>query len=166
MSEIMHPENELVVVWASRHTPLKCELHELHRIITEKFRVKSYRIVPVRRVSTAEKLAEFVREVGAKIVVAVLPLTVIQRLAELQAQHGFILLKPHMKEIGKYTNEADALREEAENRDCRTIQRYWGDTGTEYKVWEFQYFEHVKKVVVEAEPIGGNHEGGGATRGD
>jgi len=81
-----------VVLWLSRHKPLPIQLDELKR------KLGDYELVHWdRQVSTAERAVEIAERYGAKIIVAVLPLSFVQRLIEETKKRGITLLKAEME---------------------------------------------------------------------
>ncbi len=81
------------VLWVSRHVPLAAQLKYLES------RLGDYDIkVFANKVPSAEWLVENVVVPGGyRYVIAVLPLSIIARLAELQGRHGFTLLRADME---------------------------------------------------------------------
>jgi len=133
------------IIWASRHDPLPEQLSQLRERLGPIRVVKIEGIIP-----SAEWLAEKARELNAKYIVPVLPLSMIARLAELSKRYGFTLLYAKMEEIAKTSNreEAEKLVKQAPTK--RTAVEYSGGL---YRVWEFKCYEKIVKVELVTEPF-------------
>ena len=99
-------------------------------------------------VPSAEFVAEKAIELGAKIVVPVLPLSFIARLVELARKYGFVVLFAKMEEIHRGSREeAERLVREAPEK--RTAVEYSGGV---WRVWEFKQFEKMVRIEIVTEP--------------
>ena len=142
------PGEEVRVLWVSRHDPLPAQLEALRRKLGRVLVIEHRRAVP-----NAEYVVKMVKEVGAKFLVAVLPLTMMARLAELAPENGFTLLYARMKVVADAEkSDRDALQKVfelyREKPDARTIIEY----PDRLRLLEFERFEVLKRVEVVTEP--------------
>ncbi|RLE62484.1 MAG: hypothetical protein DRJ47_10585, partial [Thermoprotei archaeon] len=99
-------------------------------------------------VPNAEFVVEKAKELGAKYIVPVLPLSFIARLVEAGRKNGFVILFARMEAIAQ-TDPDTAKRLVNEAPDRRTMTTYADGT---VKVHEFKGFEKVVKVQIITEP--------------
>jgi hypothetical protein len=139
---------EVRVLWVSRHDPLPAQLEALRRKLGRVLVIVHRRAVP-----NAEHVVKMVKETGARFLVAVLPLTMIARLAELAPENGFTLLYSRMRVVADAEkSDRDALQKVfelyREKPDARTIVEY----PDRLRLLEFERFEVLKRVEVVTEP--------------
>jgi len=132
----------VVVAWVSRHDPLPAQIEELER------KLGKFTLVRITRTFTnADEVIEQVRQAGARIAVVVLPLAMIAQLVERDKTIKWLMAR--MREV-----EATRDRERAAalvflNPKARTTATYADGS---VKVFEFEGFEVIKRVVLETEP--------------
>ena len=131
------------VLWVSRHKPLQSQIKTLEKKLGA---IEVWQLVGI--IPSAEFVAEKAIELGAKIVVPVLPLSFIARLVELARKHGFTVLFAKMREIHRGSRE-EAEKLVKEKPEWRTAVEYSGGV---WRVWEFEKFEKVVKVEIVTEP--------------
>ena len=138
-----HAQQQVKVLWVSRHRPLLAQV----KMLEEKLGgIEIWQLTGI--IPSAEFVAEKAIELGAKIVVPVLPLSFIARLVELARKHGFTVLFARMREIHRGSREeAEKLVKEVPEK--RTAVEYSGGV---WRVWEFEKFEKVVKIEVVTEP--------------
>ena len=127
------------VLWVSRHPPLPAQLEELERKLGG---VVVYQLSGT--IPNAEYVVEKARELNAKYIVPVLPLSMIARLTELSKRHGFTVLWAEMQQVSQGTGtppEIDKARE--------VIVEAHGT----WKVMRFKQFHKIKAVKLELEPF-------------
>ena len=139
---------KVVVLWVSRHEPVPIQLRVLREKLGDVAVVTLTGVIP-----NAEYVAEKAREVGARYVVPVLPLSFIARLAELAPSYGFTVLYSRMRLLAEAKKGDDRalgelLKAHAEAPDRRAIVEY-ADC---YRLFEFERFEVLKRVEVVTEP--------------
>jgi len=99
-------------------------------------------------IPSAEFVVEKAKELGAKYIVPVLPLSFIARLVEAGRKNGFVILFARMEAIAQ-TSPNEAQRLVAEKPEARTMTTYADGT---VKVHEFKGFEKIVKVQIVTEP--------------
>ena len=125
------------VLWVSRHDPLLWQVAELRRLLGP---VKVIQLSG--RIPSAEYIAEKAREHGAKVVVPVLPLSMIARLVELA--RDFEVWWAEMEQVAQGKGEPPRYDEYRET--ILTSPEGW-------KVMRFVRFHRVKAVRIESEPL-------------
>jgi len=138
-------EGSTVVLWVSRHPPLKAQVSVLRQRLG---RVRIIQVVGV--VPNADYVIGLARKYGAKYVVPVLPLSFIAKLVEEARKQGITVLYARMEVIGQYRDVEEAKQVVNEYREARTMTTYADGTT---KVHEFVRFEKVKAVKLETEPF-------------
>lgn len=132
------------VLWVSRHEPLAAEVNAL------KERLGSVRIITaVGIIPSAEYIIELAERYGVKVVIPVLPLSVIARLVELARTKGITVLYARMREIARTRSREEAERLVHEKPGWRTAVEYSGGL---WRVWEFERFEKIIKIEMVTEP--------------
>jgi len=140
---------EVIVLWVSRHEPLPAQLRVLKERLGDDCRV----VVLSGAIPNAEFVMEKAREVGAKYIMPVLPLSFIARLVELAAKEGITILFSRMRlvqEAKKHDKEAveRLFMLLTEKPDARTAVEY-ADC---FRLYEFDRFEIIRRVEVVTEP--------------
>ena len=133
------------VLWVSRHPPLKSQITELEKKLDS---IEVYQLSGV--IPSAEYVVEVVRKVNAKIVVPVLPLSMIARLAELSRNYGFTVVLAKMESIATTKNLEEAKKLVAEKPEARTTATYADGV---IRVFEFKGFEKLVRVELVTEPL-------------
>jgi hypothetical protein len=134
-----------VVLWVSRHMPLPAQIVELERKLGSVIVYQMKGTVP-----SAETVVEIARSLNASVVVAVLPLSMIARLAELSRQNGFTVLIAKMNSVATTKNMEEAVRLVQEAPERRTLATYADGT---MRVFEFERFEKLVEVKLVTEPL-------------
>lgn len=138
-------EGSTVVLWVSRHYPLKAQLSSLRMKLG---RIKVVQVSGV--VPNAEYVIEVARRYGAKYIVAVLPLSFIAKLVEDARKYGMVVLFARMRVVGQFRNKHEAMQYVREFKEARTLSTYADGV---VKVHEFVRFEVVKEVKLVTEPF-------------
>jgi hypothetical protein len=133
------------VLWVSRHRPLPAQILELERRYgpIEIFKT-------VCKIPNARFVADLAAEVGARVVVAILPLSFIMELAKLAQERGFTLLIPRMRPVYESQRQDDAIKVMQEDLRRRTVARH---SDGMYRVMEFEGFTVVREVRIVGEPL-------------
>jgi hypothetical protein len=134
------------VLWVSRHYPLPAQLAELQRIYGADVEIVQMQGV----IPNAEAVVQKAKEVGAEVIVPVLPLSMIARLAEMQKKEGFTLLFAKMNAIASVKSLEEAKRIAMEAPEKRTITTYSDGV---VKVFEFERFEKIVEVKLVTEAL-------------
>jgi len=140
---------EVRVLWVSRHEPVPVQLDVLHQKLGGNVLVvKLQQAVP-----NAEYVLQKAKEVGARYIVPVLPLSMIAHLAEQAPREGITVLFSRMKVVAEAKkDDRDALQKlfelYRERPEARTVVEY----SDRLRLFEFERFEVVKKVEVVTEP--------------
>ncbi len=137
-------QKKTVVLWVSRHPPLPSQITALEQKLSAIIIIQVSGVVP-----NAEFVIDVARQYNAKIIVPVLPLSFIARLTELAPRYGITLLFAKMNAIMTTRNVSEAQRLVAEAPDRRTLATYADGT---VRVFEFERFEKIRRVVIETEP--------------
>jgi hypothetical protein len=134
-----------VVLWVSRHPPLDAQIKMLEEKLEN---IVVYQLVGV--IPNAEFVIEKARELKAKYIVPVLPLSMIARLAELSRNGEFVILMARMTNILTTRNIEEAKKMLEENPDRRTISTY---ADGYIRVFEFERYEKLIKIELITEPF-------------
>ncbi|MEM3943755.1 MAG: hypothetical protein QXJ59_06695 [Thermofilaceae archaeon] len=130
------------ILWVSRHPPLPAQILELKR------KFGDVEVVHFSgRVPDADFVVHLAEEVGAQIVVPVLPLSIIA--AILNSSKNLVILYAQMREVHKGPR-GECERAAREKPDRRVVVEYAGGV---CRVFEFVRFERVKAVKLETEPL-------------
>jgi len=135
----------VIILWASRHPPLREQISQLEKKFNS---IAIYQVSGV--IPSAEALLEVAEKVKAKIIVPVLPLSVIAKLVELTKKQDTIILLAKMNNIAVTRDINEAQRIVAEKPDSRTIATYADGV---VRVFEFDKFEKIVEVKLITEPI-------------
>ncbi|MEM1522403.1 MAG: hypothetical protein QXU69_05220 [Thermofilaceae archaeon] len=130
------------VLWVSRHPPLPAQILELKRKFGD---VEIHHFSG--RVPDADFVARLAEEVGAQIVVPVLPLSIIAALVN--SATNLVILYAQMREVHKGPR-SECERVAAERPDRRVVVEYARGV---CRVFEFVRFERVRAVKLETEPL-------------
>jgi hypothetical protein len=130
------------VLWVSRHEPLESQVQELKRKLGDVEIVKFS-----KNIASAEEVVEFARQIGAKYIVPVLPLSMIARLAE---HREFTVLFARMQAVAATKSIEEAQKIVAENPSRRSMTTYADGT---VRVFEFVQFEKLIRVELVTEPF-------------
>jgi hypothetical protein len=134
------------VLWVSRHYPLLAQIRELQRIYGADIEIVQMR----GYIPNAEAIVQRAKEVGAEVIVPVLPLSMIAKLTEMQKKDGFTLLFAKMKMVACTKNLEEATMIAMEAPERRTIITY-GDGFA--RVFEFERFERIVEVKLVTEAL-------------
>jgi hypothetical protein len=134
------------VLWVSRHYPLPAQLAELQRIYGADVEIVQMQGV----IPNAEAVVQKAKEVGAEVIVPVLPLSMIARLAEMQKKEGFTLLFAKMNAIASVKSLEEARKIAMEAPEKRTITTYSDGV---VRVFEFERFEKIVEVKLVTEVL-------------
>ena len=133
------------VLWAGRRRPLPAQILELER------RYGAIEIVKTScKIPSARFVADLAVEVGAPVVVALLPLSFMMELARLAQERGFTLLMARMRPVYESPRQVDAVRVMQEDLRRRVITRH---SDGMYRVMEFEGFIIVREIKIIGEPL-------------
>jgi hypothetical protein len=134
------------VLWVSRHYPLPAQIRELQKVYGADVEVVQMQ----GTIPNAETIVQKAKEVGAEVIVPVLPLSMIARLAEIQKKEGFTLLFAKMNAIASVKSLEEAKRIAMEAPEKRTITTYSDGV---VRVFEFERFERIIEVKLVTEAL-------------
>jgi len=139
---------EVRVLWVSRHEPVPAQLDVLRQKLGDVLVVKLQQAVP-----NAEYVLKVAKEVGARYIVPVLPLSMIAHLAEQAPKEGITVLFSRMRVVAEARkDDRDALQKlfelYREKPEARTVVEY----SDKLRLFEFERFEVVRRVEVVTEP--------------
>ena len=133
------------VLWVSRHRPLPNQILELER------RYGAIEIFKTScKIPSARFVADLAAEVGAPVVVAILPLSFVMELARLAQERGFTLLIPRMRPVYESPRQDDAVRVMKEDLRRRVVTKHADGM---YRVLEFEGFIIVREIKIIGEPL-------------
>ena len=138
-------ETVSIVLWVSRHPPLRSQTEELERRLGSITIYQMSGLVP-----NAEAVVEVAKKVDAKYVVPVLPLSMVTRLSELAKQSGLTILIAKMNNIASVKDFEEAKRIVSEKPMSRTLATYADGL---VRVFEFERFERLVRVELVTEPF-------------
>jgi len=132
----------------SRHEPVPAQLDVLRQKLGDVLVVKLQQAVP-----NAEYVIQKAKEVGARYIVPVLPLSMIAHLAEQAPREGITVLFSRMRVVAEARkDDRDALQKlfelHRERPEARTVVEY----SDRLRLFEFERFEVVRRVEVVTEP--------------
>jgi len=139
-------QNKTTVLWVSRHSPLPAQIKALEEKLGV---VKIYQFGGT--VPNAEFVADLAKQLGAKIVVPVLPLSIIARLSELSRVSGFTLLWAEMEQVKVLSYEPKAGADY--NPENETVVVAAGaHEQRSFKIMRFKQFHRIISVTMVTEP--------------
>jgi len=139
-------QNKTVILWVSRHSPLSAQIKALEERLGA---IKIYQFGGT--VPNAEFVADLAKQLGAKIVIPVLPLSIIARLTELARTAGFTLLWAEMEQV-KVMNAEPRVGVDY-NPEIETVVVAAGaHEKKSFKIMRFKRFNVIKAVKLEMEP--------------
>jgi len=136
----------VVILWASRHPPLKAQIAELERRFNALTIYQMSGVIP-----NAESVADVASKVNASVIVPILPLSMLARLTELRRQsNNFVILFAKMNCIAttKDITEAQKIIDEAPSR--RSLATHADGL---VRVYEFERFEKLVEIKLITEPL-------------
>jgi len=136
---------EIVVLWVSRHAPLEGQVNVLREKLGEISIARLAETIP-----NAEYVINKAKEVKAKYIVPVLPLSIIARLAEVAKKENFEILFAKMENIASVKSRDEAEKIVSEKPGLRSIATYADGV---IRVFEFKQFEKLKEVRLITEPF-------------
>jgi len=146
--EVVHESEKpekTTILWVSRHSPLPAQIAELEKKLGG---IVIYQLSGV--IPNAEFVVEVAKKVGAKIIVPVLPLSMVARLAELSKSGGFTVVMAKMEALATTEDGNEVWRLLAEKPGWRVPVTYAGGAT---KVYEFKSFEKLVRVELVTEPL-------------
>jgi hypothetical protein len=137
--------SRVVVLWVSRHPPLKAQIAELER----RFGVIIYQMSGV--IPNAESVADVASKINASIIVPILPLSMLARLTELRRQsNNFVILFAKMNCIATTKDVAEAQKIIDEAPTKRSLATHADGL---VRVYEFERFEKLVEIKLITEPF-------------
>ena len=135
-----------VVLWISRHRPLKSQLFYLKQKLGD-FKL----VIHDKPLSTAENAIELAKKYNADYIIPVLPLSFITHLVTEAKRHGFTVLRAEMDNIHnckvqpcpEYNPYTDTIME---SKDFNTGQKI-------YRHFRFREFVVLKDIKIITEPF-------------
>ena len=132
-------EGATTVIWASRHLPLPRQVGELRRLLGP------IRVVQLSgRIPNAEFIVDAARKHAAKVIVPVLPLSMVARLVELARNYGFEVWWAEMEQVNQGAGKPPRV-DEAEETVLHSPEGW--------KVMRFRRFHRIKAVKLDLEPL-------------
>jgi len=139
-------EKKNVVLWVSRHSPLPLQIETLEQKLGA---IKVYQVSGT--VPSAEYVVEVAKQLSARYIIPVLPLSFIARLVEFSKANGFTVLWAEMEQVKvlpyeprpnvDYNTENETVVVAAGAHEERT-----------FKIMRFKRFNVIKAVRLEMEP--------------
>jgi len=139
-------QNKTTILWVSRHSPLPAQIKALEEKLGV---VKIYQFAG--NVPSAEFVVDLVKQLEAKIVIPVLPLSIIARLSELTRSNNFTLLWAEMEQVKVMNTEPKAGVDY--NPEVETVVVAAGaHEARSYKIMRFKQFHRIISVTMVTEP--------------
>ena len=136
----------VVVLWASRHPPLKAQIAELEKRFGA---IAIYQMSGV--IPNAESVADVASKVNASVIVPILPLSMLVRLTELRRQsNNFTILFARMNCIATTKDVAEAQKIIDEAPSKRSLATHADGL---VRVYEFLGFEKLVEIKLITEPL-------------
>ncbi len=132
-----------VVLWVSRHKPMREEVDELKKLYGEDVVI----VTVNRRFKAVDELLKIVSETNPVAMVCILPLSFVMHLIEYLGDRVVILM-PEMVTITVTRNKRQAM--ELAKKGARVMVKRLD----KYEVKEFRGYKRVKRIVIETEPVG------------
>jgi len=143
---VVKKSGDPLVLWASRHEPIKAEVDALLESLGDVAVVQLYGELP-----NAELVMEVAEELGARYIVAILPLTFVKRLTEIAREKGVVVLRPSMREARDVDREPVPGVDYDPDREV--VTEVHDGRKTFYRVFEFLGYEEVLDVQVVTRPL-------------
>jgi len=102
-------------------------------------------------VPNAEFVVELVKQLGAKIVIPVLPLSIIARLSELTRSNGFILLWAEMEQV-KVLSYEPKPNDDYNPENETVVVAAGAHEQRSFKIMRFKQFHRIISVTMVTEP--------------
>jgi len=134
-----------IVLWVSRHLPLKKQIEALEA------KLGPIVIYQVQYAPNAQYIADVAQKLGAKIVIPVIPLSMIAALTELQNKYGFVVLWAEMEAVKTLTTEPIPGLDYDPAVETVVVAAGAHETKT-YRIMRFKQFHRIKAVKLELEP--------------
>lgn len=132
------------ILWVSRHPPLKSQIMELAS------KLGDIEIMEMREAPNAEYVARKAEEIGADIIIPVLPLSIIARLVPLAKEKKKTILWAEMEQVDAMRNSDITIHDP----DHETIVPAKNEHGEPIlKVMRFKRFHKIKAVKLDLEPF-------------
>jgi len=138
-------EAKTTVLWVSRHLPLKRQIEALEA------KLGPIVIYQIQYAPNVNHIAEVAQKLGAKIVIPVIPLSMIAALTELAPRYGLTVLWAEMEHVKTLTSEPipgldyDPAVETVVVAAGAHEQR-------SYRIMRFKAFHRIKAIRLELEP--------------
>jgi len=138
-------KSKSIVLWISRHKPLKEQILALEQ------KLGPIIIYQASYVPNAEVIIDIATRIGAKVLIPILPLSMIARLSELSSRYNLILLWAEMQHVK--TLDHVPIPGVDYDPSVETIVSATDVQGTKYyKVMRFVRFHKIREVRLELEP--------------
>jgi hypothetical protein len=142
----MNMGEKVNVLWLSKHPILPAEIRALEKVL-----VKPEIIMYPYQVFGVDYIVEnVIKPRNIKVVIALLPLTIVSPLVELSQQVGFEVWQPKM--IHLHNHDVPICKEFDPDRDIMLKTRDH-DNKVFYRHSRFMFFQRIKAIKIEAEPI-------------
>jgi len=141
-----------LVIWVSRHAPLKSQLN----VLKEKLGEYELKVV-AERIPNAEYIVEnFIKPNATKydriVVIPVLPLSMIARLTELSRRFNFEVWWAEMEQV-KTLHREPTPGKDYDPYDETVVVAAGAHEQVSYKIMKFKKFHRIKRIVMEMEEV-------------
>jgi len=142
--------SKVIVLWISKHNPLKCEVEELNRLLGNyKLVIYPHQVMKVEFIYK-NYIKPYLDKGYRVIVVPVLPLWMIYKLVQLGKEFGFEVWFAEMEPV----LEVPVGQDVPYDPDCEVIQRTVTEDGREaIRVSRFKRFRKIKDIVFVYEDL-------------
>lgn len=143
--ETLAQAEKTVVLWVSRHLPLKKQIEVLES------RLGLITIYQVQYAPNAQYIVDVATRLGARVIIPVIPLSMIAALTELQNKYGFTVLWAEMEHVK--TVEKEPIAGVDYDPSCETVVVAAGaHEQRSYRIMRFKAFHRIKAIRLELEP--------------
>jgi len=137
--------SKTVVLWVSRHLPLKRQIEALEA------KLGPIVIYQVQYAPNAQYIADVAQKLGAKMVIPVIPLSMIAALTELQNKYGFTVLWAEMEHVKTLDKEPIAGVDYDPSVETVVVAAGAHEQKT-FRIMRFKAFHKIKAIRLELEP--------------
>ncbi|MEM3549320.1 MAG: hypothetical protein QXJ23_10000 [Thermofilum sp.] len=142
----MNASEKVNVLWLSKHPILPAEIRALEKVL-----VKPEIIMYPYQVFGVEHIVEkVIKPRNIRVVITLLPLTIVSQLVELSYKEGFEVWQPRMMHL--HNHDTPYCKDFDPDRDIMLKTRDH-DNKVFYRHSRFMFFQRIKAIKIEAEPI-------------
>ncbi|MCI4408423.1 MAG: hypothetical protein JHC26_04980 [Thermofilum sp.] len=142
----MTASEKVKVLWLSRHQILTAEIKALEKLL-DKPEIIMY---PYQVYNIDYIVENVIKPRNIRVVISLLPLTITSRLVQLASEKGFEVWQPQMLHL--HNHDTPNCKDFDPDRDIMLKTRDH-DNKVFYRHSRFMYFQRIKEIKIDAEPI-------------